>query len=183
MLEVAGIRIEFGQPIDLPTPTDLTPGERSSLEHAQQRVDFPILYPGAVGPPGAVHLVDGELGVQVFLSWEASDRLPEVGDSGIGLLIAQFRASLDEDFIKILFEGTQVDEVRVDGHRAFWLSGAPHVFMFERTSPPGPVADGTRLTGNVLIWEADGVTYRIESGLDLDTTLAIASSLVPAQPG
>jgi hypothetical protein len=179
LLEVAGIRIEFGETPDLPPPTILAPGDQVDMESASSAVDFPILTPSTLDPPTAVHLLQWELGTQVFLAWEASDRLPEVGESGTGLLLAEFRADLDEAFFsKIVAGGTTVDQVDVDGVPAFWLSGAPHAFMFE-TGRRDLVEDGTRLTGNVLVWERDGITYRLESSLDLEENLAIAESLQP----
>jgi hypothetical protein len=115
----------------------------------------------------------------VFLAWAASDRLPEVGESGTGLLLAEFRADLEEEyFSKIVEGGTTVDRVDVHGVPAYWLAGSPHAFMFE-TGRRDLVEDGTRLTGNVLIWENEGITYRLESSLSLEETLAIAESLRP----
>jgi hypothetical protein len=176
LLEVAGIRFEFGDGPDLPVPTNLTPGVQVDMEEASRAVDFPIIVPSALPPPDAVHLLQWELGSQVFLSWAASERLPEVGASGIGVLLAEFRANLNEQFFeKLLVAGTTVDRVEVAGVPAFWLAGAPHVFMFDAGGPL--VEDSTRLTGNVLVWEADGITYRLESNLSLDESLVIAESL------
>ncbi len=66
--------------------------------------------------------------------------------------------------------------VSVFGEDAFWLEGAPHLLIAE--------GDGgvqghrlSRLAANVLIWERQGVTYRIESNLDLADTLAIAGTM------
>ncbi|HKY47991.1 MAG TPA: hypothetical protein VJQ79_08445 [Acidimicrobiia bacterium] len=179
LLDVAGIRIEFGNPPSLPPPRELAPGQLVDQAAADAAVDFPILKPDVLEPPGSVYLLRADVGTQVFLAWAASDQLPEVGGSGIGLLLAEFRADLDEEFFtKIVSGGTTVDRVMVDGVPAFWLSGAPHVFMFQ-TGPREHTEDGTRLTGNVLIWEADGITYRLESNLSLDESLRIAGSLAP----
>ena len=182
LLEVAGIRIEFGSETNLPPPTDLAPGRPAEMAEARQAVDFPILTPGTLEPPTSIHLLEWELGTQVFMAWSAREGMPEVGASGVGLLLAQFRADLDEDFFsKILLQGTTVEAVNVNGARGFWLSGAPHEFMFE-TGRPDLVADGTRLTGNVLIWETGGITYRLESNLGINESRAIAESLTP-EPG
>jgi hypothetical protein len=179
LLEVAGIRIEFGETPSLPPPSELAPGQLVDKAAADDAVDFLIQRPAVLEPPSSVYLLQADVGTQVFLAWAASDRLPEVGDSGIGLLLAEFRADLDEQFFtKIVAEGTTVDRVLVDGTPAFWLAGAPHVFMFQ-TGPREHTEDGTRLTGNVLIWEADGITYRLESDLSLDESLLIAESLSP----
>jgi len=126
LLEVAGIRFEFNDGPDLPAPTNLTPGVEVDMEEAARSVDFPILVPTVLPPPTVIHLVQWELGNQVFLSWAASDELPEVGASGIGLLVAEFRADLNEEFFrKIVAGGTTVDRVEVAGVRAYWLAGAP----------------------------------------------------------
>ena len=178
LLEVAGIRFEFGDGPDLPVPTNLTPGVQVDMDDAVRSVDFPILVPSALPAPDAVHLLQWELGHQVFLSWAASERLPEVGASGIGVLLAEFRANLNEQFFeKLVVAGTTVAPVEVTGAPAFWLAGAPHVFMFDAGA--ALVEDSSRLTGNVLVWEADGVTYRLESNLSVDESLAIAESLSP----
>ena len=178
LVEVAGIRFEFADGPDLPAPTNLAPGVEVDMEEATRSVDFPILVPSALPLPGVVHVVHWELGNQVFLSWAASEQLPEVGASGIGLLLAEFRANLNEDFFGKLVSGdTTIDRVEVDGVPAFWLAGAPHVFMFEEGGPL--VEDSTRLTGNVLIWEVDGITYRLESNLSVEESLEIAESLSP----
>jgi len=179
LLEVAGINVEFGDAPDLPPPTRLAPGDPVDMESAARAVDFPILTPSIIEPPTAIHLLQWELGTQVFLAWEASDRLPEVGESSTGLLLTEFRADLDQAFFsKVVEGGTTVDRVVVNGVPAYWLAGAPHVFMFE-AGPSDHVEDESRLTGNVLIWERDGITYRLESGLNLDESLEIAESLGP----
>ncbi|HSL26910.1 MAG TPA: hypothetical protein VLA54_11570 [Acidimicrobiia bacterium] len=148
----------------------------AALRDLASQIDWP---PAVDLASTAVFVLEWELGTQVFLAWEASDRLPEVGESGTGLLIAEFRASLDEDFFqKIVLEGTTVDRVMVNGVSGFWLAGGPHVFGFE-TGRSDMVADASRLTGNVLVWEAGGITYRLESLLSLEASLAIAESLRP----
>ena len=177
LLEVAGIRIEFGSAPDLPAPMFISWGDLVDPASAQEAVDFPILSPTILDPPDSVHLLRWRLGTQVFLVWRASDRLPEVGNSGVGVLLAEFRADLAEPiFAKIVEGGTTVDQVTVNGLPAFWLAGAPHVFMFE-TGGRDLAEDETRLTGNVLVWETGGITYRLESGLGLQESLAIAESL------
>lgn len=176
LLEVAGIRFEFGDRPDLPAPINLTPGVQVDMEEAVRSVDFEIVVPSALPPPDAVHLLEWELGTQVFIAWVASEQLPQVGASGIGVLLAEFRANLNEQFFeKLIMAGTTVDRVEVAGVPAYWLAGAPHVFMFDAGGPL--VEDSTRLTGNVLVWEADGITYRLESNLSLNESLAIAESL------
>jgi len=177
LLDLAGIRVEFGTPGDLPPSPNLTIGDEVDMSAAQEAVAFEILTPAILEAPTEVRTLSWEMGTQVFLIWAASGGLPEVGDSGTGLLLVEFVADLEEPvFTKVLAEDTVIERVAVGGSPAFWISGAPHVFLFAEGGS-NLVEDATRLTGNVLIWEVDGVTYRLESDLPLAESLAIAESL------
>ena len=52
-------------------------------------------------------------------------------------------------------------------------------FYLDADGEPQP--DTARLAANTLLWERDGVTYRLESALDRDAALAIARQLTPAR--
>jgi hypothetical protein len=39
-----------------------------------------------------------------------------------------------------------------------------------------PVFDSRRIVGDTLLWARDGVTYRLESGLDEAAAVALAST-------
>jgi hypothetical protein len=77
---------------------------------------------------------------------------------------------------KELGPGTDLRGVTVRGVDGFWLSGDVHEVMTIR--PDGKAAmDTLRRAGDVLVWEEDGVTYRVE-GLDsLEAALDVASSI------
>jgi hypothetical protein len=111
--------------------------------------------------------------------WRAGEVLPASGDSGIGVLYSQFRAALTGDlFSKHLGPGTDVVSTEVDGASGFWIEGAPHLILYEDATG-NVVEEATRLAGNVLMWEADGVTHRIETMLSLEEALRIVESLRP----
>ena len=78
---------------------------------------------------------------------------------------------------KSVGEATVVEEVKVGGERALWLSGAEHLVQIQ--SPSGATdIDFIRIVkGNVLAWEAGEVTYRIETALPLEEALRIAESI------
>jgi hypothetical protein len=60
----------------------------------------------------------------------------------------------------------------------FWIEGAPHVISIE--DPTGRRVEETiRFVGNVLMWESDGVTHRLETVLGLEEALRIAESVQP----
>lgn len=146
----------------------------AALAHLQYR---PFLPPAALGPPDAVYLLEPPLGGQLSYVYLPDAALPEAAGSGVGLLVSQFRGDINESFIaKQLPEGSSLEVVDVHGSTGFWISGAPHVFAYE--DPNGEIRQETlRLAGNVLLWEVDGLTVRIESALPRDEVLAIARSM------
>lgn len=179
LLDIAGIRVEFEE-VTVPTesPRVLVIGEEVSLAQAQVSVDFPVRLPGNLPAPDSIQIVSwGGAGKQAAFQWSASDRLPEMFDSGVGLLIVQFAATVSEELLtKNATEATTVEHVTVQGFPGYFLSGAPHTVFFEDRDEV-IFEDSVRLAANVLIWEADGITYRIESALGLEETLEIAESL------
>jgi hypothetical protein len=111
--------------------------------------------------------------------WESAETLPSAGDTGIGVLYSQFRVVGAEVFLKSLDDEHVIEEVEIRGEEGFWLAGNPHMVIYRDLE--GVVHEETgRLAGNVLIWEEDGVTHRIETTLQLEETMALAESLRPA---
>jgi hypothetical protein len=59
---------------------------------------------------------------------------------------------------------------------AYFLSGAPHVVILVDESGTG-VPETTRLARDVLVWEEDGRTVRLEGDLTLAEATELAESL------
>ncbi|MFN2525717.1 MAG: hypothetical protein ABR505_05570 [Actinomycetota bacterium] len=174
-LGVSGIRIETETKAPSPAEGRLDLGIPTSLTQVAGEVDFEVLVPAALGPPDEVFLREPPEGGMVTLVYRSRpglrSRVP-----GVGLILSQFEGHLRPDLIKkITAGGTRVRGAEVSGLPAYWLSGAPHSFLYLDES--GRIAEDTvRLAGNVLLWER-GVTYRLESELSLDAAIAIAESL------
>lgn len=80
---------------------------------------------------------------------------------------------------KFTTETTSVEPVRVGAaYDGIWIQGGPHVLAYE-PSAGHPLTIPTRLAGNVLVWEADGLTFRIEGEGNLAAALELAHSLEP----
>ena len=114
--------------------------------------------------------------------WAARVDLPETEAPGIGLLLTEFRGTVDTGFFEKLVHGGQatVEEVRVNGRLAYWLSGDPHLLVY-RLPGGGFVEDTRRMVGDVLIWRDDELTYRLETSLGRDEAIRIAES-IPVTP-
>ena len=78
---------------------------------------------------------------------------PATGNAGLGLLVGEFRGDLAPEYYgKIAGETTRIERLRVDGDRAIWIEGAPHLFFYR--PPDSEFAESElRLAHNVLLLE------------------------------
>ncbi len=137
--------------------------------------DDPVV--AILGGPKTYTRVRDDRIVEISFVWLPTDRLPEVGSTGVGALLTRFDGSLDGPIIeKSVGEGTSVVLVTVGEGRGYWIEGDAHTFGY--LDARGEIVFETlRLAGNALLWEADGFAYRFESGLDLEAAIEVAESL------
>jgi hypothetical protein len=186
-----GLRIIFG-PLPTPSfspsasssPTPLVPppvgaslslGAPLPLDEIEAQVDFDLILPpdAAIGPPDASFLKDE----RVALVWATKPGLPETNASGIGLVINEFPGTVDDGFFqKVLTQDTKVTPVTVNGLEGYWLTGAPHFFMYVDRDGAERFDEG-RVVGDTLVWTAGETTYRLESALGKEAAIQLAESL------
>lgn len=185
-LDFPGIRIEIGDRADDPPPTvttiggSLLLGEAATLEGAASAVEFELVAP-SVGPEGVepeVYLNHFEGAPVVSLLYPASNELPGIGETGVGLLLMQIDAAGNTSMFitKRASAESPPRPVTVDGAAGMWIQGG--VLMIDAGDPFWTYQ---RRSGNVLVWERGGTTYRMESNLPLDDAIAIAESLAPIE--
>jgi hypothetical protein len=179
-LGVRGIGITI-VPTLSPVPTNyrsLIIGRPASLEEARAAVAWPVLVPedALLGPPDEVYVDLSHRGGAVSLVWGARPGLPTASMTGAGLLLTEFRGSINEQFFqKFVGPGSTIERVHVGDRIGYWISGAPHEVVV--LDPSGePVFDTIRLAGNVLMWEDGELTLRMESELGKDDALRVAAS-------
>jgi hypothetical protein len=192
-LGLRGVKIQ-GAPSGTPTPTatsrvspgpslalgaGLDLGTRVTLADAQAAVPFTILVPSdpLLGQPDEVYLRQGIIANQVTLLYRARPGLPAAAFTGAGLLLTEFQARVDEEFLltKTVYLGSTVERVLVGADRGFWVSGQPHEVAY--VDPDGQQEfDRARLAGNVLLWQHGDVTLRIEADIEEGQAIAFASS-------
>jgi hypothetical protein len=185
-LGLPGIRIIVGDPPSAPPSAAATPagsaplgsslglGAALPLDEVEALAGFELVLPpdDVLGEPDAAFISRG----RVALLWEARPGLP-AGSDGIGLLISQFRGTVDEGYYeKIVDSGATPEPVRVDGARGYWIAGPPHFFMYIDGNGD-PVDDSHRLVGDTLIWTNGDLTFRLESTLGRDGAIELAESL------
>ena len=177
LLGIGGVQVEFTEPDESPAPlrpgAALELGEATTLAEARSVLDVGV--PSELGEPDAVY-VDRDTEARVSLVYEPRPGIPEAEETGVGLLLTQFRSTLDEGlFKKLLDQDVRVRFVSVAGHEAYWIEGQHELLLVDRFG--NVVPDTARLAGNTLIWEVDGITLRLEADIDLVEALRIAESV------
>jgi hypothetical protein len=159
-------------------PVDVTgdfTGDRVTLQAAQGDAGFTLLVPDGYRDPTVVYLDEEVPGGLVTLAYQP-------GTGTYGLVITQMLGSLDRPLLeKVVAPDTTVTPVSVGGDDGYWIEGDPHLLLvFDRDGRD--YVDDPRLAGNTLLFVRDGVTIRIESGLDLEDTMEIAAGLEAYAP-
>ena len=149
----------------VPLSTVLDLAGETTLEAARTQVDFPLAlpqYPPDLGAPDAV-FVQNVSGPAVILAWT-----DETDPATVTLSLYQIAASAY--FTKIAPK--VIEETEVAGREAIWAEG-PHLLLDQS----GDFENRRLVEGNVLIWTAGPVTYRLETALGLAEARRIAESL------
>jgi hypothetical protein len=125
------------------------------------------------GPaPDEVYVVDTLFGDPgLLMAWRPSATYPALPGTDWGLVLMAFQGD-EETVVKTVQAFEDVREASVNGASASWIP-VPHVLEIETER-------GSRtfsVRGNVLIWEVDGITYRLETSLDRASALEIARSI------
>ncbi len=169
-LSIGGERIEVVDSLpEVRVQEDLalTLGEEITLDEAREASELPLRE--LDDPPDRVFL--GDRGTIWFLY--GSEEEPR-------LLVAQssLRLPSDEEILlkKLAGPGTRVERVDVHGSPGVFLSGESH-FLYLLDEYGLVVEDSARLARDVLIWERDGVGYRLEGEFELEEALRIAEAL------
>jgi hypothetical protein len=168
----AEVPTAVGRTYDLGTP--VSPTQAAGLADA---AGWRLSAPSAAGDPARAFV--GLPAGAVNLVWAPSAAWPEIADSGIGLLVTAMPGTTDAGGMsKQARGGTTVQLVRVGDQAAYWIEGEPHEVVI--TDRDGDlVHDSSRLAGNTLIWTDGDITYRLESALDRDEAIDLASTLRP----
>ena len=134
----------------------------------------------ALGTPDQVYLRATPSSTAVSFVYTERAGIPTSPQAGVAAIVTEFSGgTVDQQFFgKVIDPGTTVEQVTVNGQPGFWIQGTPHFFFYRPSANPGAVEQETlRLAGNTLIWEAGGLTYRLEANIAKEEALRIAESV------
>ena len=154
-------------------PDPLRLGDRyQTVADAERVAGFRIAVPRELGAPAEIR-VRRQPTVMVTLVYAPTTGIPPSAvDPSVGLLVTEYHGTGDTVFIqKLVGPDTRVVPVTVNGNHGVWLEGSPHQ-MFVAGEP-----DDLRLATNTLIWEADGMTYRVEATISQADALRVAGTM------
>jgi hypothetical protein len=156
LLRVGGVEVER---VDTQPRAPVRPpalGREVPFAVAQRAVDFPLL-----APSSSVAYLDGSI---VNLRWKR-------------YVLSQWRGEQLAYAMKQVGPGSRTVGVSVRGATGLWITGARHEIFYRDPTTGEVVATSRRLVGNVLIWEAGGITYRLEGARTLADARAVAGNL------
>jgi hypothetical protein len=181
---IRGVQVTFSPSKPPATASPAALGERlflgdpTSLARARQVVAFEIVLPRLADlPDPEVYTSLAPAGGSVSLVYPATEEIPAAHETGVGLILTEFRGSWDRQFIKkVVYQGAGVAPVEIGGRRGIWIAGSPHeiVFLDENGRP---FADTLRLAANTLLWPNHGLTVRLESALSKQAATRIARQI------
>ena len=165
---------DLGEHLAYPRPT--------RLADARVRAGFPVRVPSdaRLGTPDEVYREGADAPSarqRISLVYGQRAGIPISHEPGVSVLVVEFRGTVDENLTggKGVGPDTKIESLSVNGGRGLWLEGAPHLFFYRDAS--GIIQTETlRLAGNTLIWEQDGVTFRLEAQVSREDSLRIAAS-------
>jgi hypothetical protein len=169
-LRVGAVRIFLIDPAITPIPT--SPALNSELEGettlltAQEKVNFNLMIPLDVGEPDRVYYQEIDRAKLVIMLWQDLEQ----GD------LALYQIQGPVSIINKRYVGS-IEETVVGSEWAVWVEG-PYELYIET----GTEIDIRVVEGRTLLWQQDGITYRLESHLALEEARELAESLQPIAP-
>lgn len=134
-------------------------GRAVSLDEARDAVDYQLLVPAAQ----ADAYLDRSVPRMVNLRWRP-------------YVLSQWPGEQLPFVEKQAGPRSRIVNVLVGNDPGAWVTGARHEVVYRNAQ--GEVLHSTRrLVGNVLIWERDGITYRLEGAGTRAEALAVARNL------
>lgn len=181
LLDALGLRGATVERTTAPPPRPirrgLDLGRRVSLAKASRLAAFRPLVPRLAGRFRAVRFDARLPGGQVSILYPPGPLLPRTTTTGLGLLVSEFRGAPSAEYLtKIAPQATTVRRLRIEGHRAVWIAGAPHFFFYRapgRAVGEAPLA----VAQNVLLLQRGRLLLRFEGAFSLRRARAIARSL------
>jgi hypothetical protein len=164
-----------GRPTALPSAVASGPavGHRVTLDEAQQDAGFAAQVPASLGEPDAVWVDSTPDGSRIVMAWIANDTLPPLDGLPWGTVLYEFHGQFEQASKSVFLDGDTFEDAKVAGRNAIWITGKHELDL---VTHDGAYARYL-ITGNVLVWESNGIVLRLETSLDQASAVEIAESI------
>lgn len=177
VIDLGALTIETipGRPTALPSAVASGPtiGHPATLGEAEREAGFAAHVPDALGAPEAVSVDTPPGGSRIVLAWAAGVTRPAIDDLPWGAVLYEFQGDAAIASKTLFTDATTFGHVEVAGQDGWWITGEHELDLV--------TGDGTyaryRVTGNVLVWNVDGIVLRLETSLDKAAAVRIAESV------
>lgn len=187
VIDLGAVAVEVlpGRPTALPTnvTTSSDFGREIPLAEAARIAEFPASLPTALGPPDGAWLDEAVVGpdpgdatVRIVTHWfpRGHADLPIIGGTKSGAVLMQFEGEWAVASKQLYTETNRFGAAIVDGRQAFWTTGEHELMLMA-----GGDIQRFLVTGNVLIWQDAGYTFRLETALPRKAAIAVAETVQP----
>jgi hypothetical protein len=166
---VPGVRLRHAERLPSATLTQpLAAGRPVTLAEAERIVPFTILLPAGLAERPHYFLDRDAAGAAVFTAVYGSGTRAE-------LVLTQWRGG-PVLFDKLLGYQARTEYVDVGGAPGIWIEGPEHAVFYLGLAGKERRLAG-RLAGNVLVWQRNAVSYRLEADVGRQRALELAASL------
>jgi len=179
LLSIPGLQIYKVPQTPTARPNASAPGfagqRVATAAEASRVAGFTVQMPTALGEPSAIYVETAP--VRVTIVYASVKGIPLSPQAGVSAIVVEFNGRLDAPILgKAVGPDTKLEAIPLgNGNPAYWLAGQPHQFFyFDSTGKIQP--DTLRLAGNTLLWDAGGITYRLEAQVTREEAVRIASS-------
>ncbi len=177
VIDLGALTIETipGRPTALPSAVASGPtlGHPATLREAGLEAGFSAEVPQDLGVPDAVWVDPAQDGARIVLAWGSSEALPAIDALPWGAVLSEFRGDMEQVSKGVFTDGNTFERVEIDGRDGYWITG---VHELDLVTDDGRYVR-YRVTGNVLVWEIDGIVHRLETSLDETAAVGIAESI------
>lgn len=166
LFRIGGVVVNQAPGPSLPATPTLPQQPVADLAEAERLTGLRVVAPELLGPPDQILVIEGRV---VSLVYRVTAGRPAIR-------FDQFNGGLEPAFEKHMLI-RELRQVPIGGSAGWWVPG-PHEVVYVDASGQ-PHRESARLAAATLIWERDGVTFRLEGELDLERSAAIAGSVPP----
>lgn len=182
-LGAIAVRVLPDRPTSLPTnvATSDDLGRQVTLAEAEAAAGFPAALPTALGPPDHTWIDEALVGFdpddvarRIVNAWQPTSGLPAIQGTEAGALLMQFEGDWEIASKLLSAETGRFGHAIVEGRPGLWTAGEHELELISGDEPLRLL-----VTGNVLIWQDAGYTFRLETVLGKRAAIAIAESIDP----